>query len=795
MNPTSLPLFRRLRLLTCVVGILLVLAPTLPAVAAQGTPPSTELTGPLDSADDTTFAQTGGCFPAGGSAIPDPQVPNGDFVLIGGGWGHGAGMSQYGARGAGRLGCTAEQILTTYFPGTAITAAPMPPVVVIGLSPSVTAMTVTAVGEPVPYELCHYQTRECQQLDLLQPTGAAWTITVMGDASYRVTNVAGTEVYRGGDHENDLRAKLSSTPDVNRRLSVSTTGRTYRYGVMQIDSVLSGTPSAFVTLEIPSMELYLRGLAEVPANWPAATLQAQAISGRSYALNRINRLGIRSHCRCHLVHTPQDQNYEGWDHEAADASGGGNWVAAVNATAGQILTHNGAIAETFYSSSHGGHSESSRFVFGGELAYVQPIDDSRWDLASDNPLRRWTLAVSAAELGGAAGVGTATGMELLEPRGAAGRVGVPDRGWGGVRITGTTGTVVLSGDQVKARLGLRSTLFRLAAGSDTPSPPPSNEPPPPPSEPPAPDVLQRVAASDRIGTAIAVSQHGWNAAPDVVMAASDRFPDALAGVRLAASLEAPLLLTPTDGVTDAVAAELQRLGAQTVWLLGGANALSTDVRGDIADLGMMTRRLAGSDRYATAAAIVRAAATQSEEVTVALGEEWPDAVSASSLAALLDGPPTLLVRRDGVPDATVQAISEIGATRVNVVGGTAVVSEAVTAQLTELGLTVTRLAGTNRFATSAAVAEEALDRRTARVPLVVASGTGFADALSAGALAARLGGVLMLAPAADLDDGVAVRDFVRDNASRLEGGAVIGGTGVISSAVEGQIERLLADGS
>ncbi len=784
---------RRRPLLVVVLALVLSLVGIPAATAGQGAPPTTDLTGYTDTAADQappSFQQ--GCLPAGGQAIADPEIPDGDFVVVGGGWGHGAGMSQYGAQGAGRLGCSAEQILTTYFPGTALGTVAMPERVVIGLGTGVTSTRITAEAGTIPWELCHYQTGECTDIGAQQAPGAVWTVTILSDARYRITDASGALVFEGGSFELNLRALLSPTTDVDRRVGVSTTGHTYRWGVLQIDSVQSAASDAFLTIDIPSMDLYLRGLAEVPASWPAGTLQAQAISGRSYATNRITRLGIRDSCRCNLLSTPADQNYEGYDYESADARGGGSWRAAVEATSATVLLADGAIAETFYSSSHGGHSESSAFVFGGALSYVQPVDDSRWDLASSNPLRRWTKPVSAADLGAAAGVGTATAVELLEPRGAAGRVGNPARGWGGVRITGTSGSAVLSGDQVKSRLGLRSTLFDIRVpGGQSPAPGPQPQPEPEPTSPPPADTLRRLSGSDRIGTAIAVSAASWDTAPDVVVAAADRFPDALAGVKLAASLGAPLLLTGRDTLPDAVQAEIRRLGAKTAWLLGGTGAIATSVRGDLADMGLTTRRISGPDRFATAGAIAVAASGTADEVTLALGDDWPDAVSASSLAALVDGPPTLLVQRDAVPDATVQALRDLGATRATIVGGTAVIGQAVVDRLQALGLSVTRLSGPNRFATAAAVAEAALARGAAPSTLVVASGGGFADALSAGAAAGRLGGVLVLAPTSRLSDGAATGEFVQANRSRLTGGIVVGGTGAISAGVEQEIEALL----
>ncbi|WP_108664053.1 cell wall-binding repeat-containing protein [Euzebya rosea] len=792
----TLPRVRRATLLV-VMALACVFASVPTAMAGQGAPPTTDLTGYVDRTPPPAQFAQGGCMPAGGSAIPDPELPGGEFVLVGGGWGHGAGMSQYGAQGAGLLGCTATQILTTYFPGTTIQAVPQPDLVVIGLGTGMPKATYTAERGTIPYRLCHYQSGECTDLPTSQPEGSTWRVDVTPEATYRITDTGnGAVVWEGGDKEWNLRTVLSPDPSVNRRVHVAEVGHTYRWGTLQLDSVLTGASEAYLTLEFTDMDLYLRGLAEVPISWPDATLQAQVISGRSYALARIQALGIRTDCRCHLYSTPRDQNYEGWDLESADSQG--KWVNAVNATSGQILTHNGSIAETFYSSSHGGHSESSRFVFGGELPYVQPVDDSRWDLASSNPLRRWTAAFTADELGSRAGVGRATSMRLLEPRGAAGRIGSPSRGYGGVEVTGTTGTVVLSGDQLKSRLGLRSTLVDVRSqpgggGPDpepTPSPTPTPSPQPPPGE--VPDSIARVAASDRIGTAVQVSAFGWDAASDVVIAASDRFPDALAGVALAASLEAPLLLSSTAELSPATEVEIRRLGATTAWLLGGNSALSTAVRGDLADMGLTTRRLAGDNRLETAAAIAGAAVGTADEVTLAPAGDWPDAVSASSLAALVDGPPTLLSGRDRVEDATIDALEDLGARTVTIIGGTAVIGPSVVSQLEGLGYEVRRLAGSNRFSTSTAVADEALAQRTGDVTLVIASASGFADALPAGALAARRSGVLVLAPRDSMADAPDVARFVESRVSRVADGVVVGGTGVISTTVETQLEQVLA---
>ena len=89
----TLPRVRRATLLV-VLALACVFASVPTAMAGQGAPPTTDLTGYIDDTPPPAQFAQGGCTPAGGSAIADPDLPSGDFVLVGGGWGHGAGMSQ-----------------------------------------------------------------------------------------------------------------------------------------------------------------------------------------------------------------------------------------------------------------------------------------------------------------------------------------------------------------------------------------------------------------------------------------------------------------------------------------------------------------------------------------------------------------------------------------------------------------------------------------------------------------------------------------------------------------------------
>lgn len=302
-----------------------------------------------------------------------------------------------------------------------------------------------------------------------------------------------------------------------------------------------------------------------------------------------------------------------------------------------------------------------------------------------------------------------------------------------------------------------------------------------------PADLERLEGHDRIATAIAVSEAGWDSADTVLLATAADFPDALAASAVAAATDAPLLLTNALALPRPVAEEIERLGAETVYVFGGEAVVDPTVTWQLEylDLGLDIERVAGPDRYATAAAAAWRSGAPGGEAAIALGTDFPDAVAASALSATPERLPVLLTEADALPEPTVEAIDDLGLERVEVIGGA--ISEAVVAELEALGLEVARRAGPNRYATSAAVAEEALGRVGEATPVVLASGEGFADALAAGALTARVGGTLVLTPPeADSDD---VETLLRAHAGRWDDGFVVGGRGAIT---RNGVERLAA---
>lgn len=301
----------------------------------------------------------------------------------------------------------------------------------------------------------------------------------------------------------------------------------------------------------------------------------------------------------------------------------------------------------------------------------------------------------------------------------------------------------------------------------------------------AADGVVRVAGADRAATAAAVADR-WDAADVVVVASGRDFPDALAGAALADAVDGPLLLVEPRALPAATAAEIERLGATEVIVLGGAAVVADEVLAQLRAMDGVeqVRRVAGADRAATAAAVAREVARlggATAVVAVAAGGSFPDALAAANTSG-----PVLLAQAEGLPRATAEALGDLGAHRAAVLGGTAVLAASVEDALRAHGVTPERLAGQDRFATALAAADRVLAASSTSVPLVVASGEGFPDALAGGALARHVGGALVLVGAEGVPE--AVDRWLRSHRDRFSEVIVVGGEAAVSVFALSQVE-------
>ncbi|WP_170932791.1 cell wall-binding repeat-containing protein [Desulfosporosinus sp. FKB] len=160
-------------------------------------------------------------------------------------------------------------------------------------------------------------------------------------------------------------------------------------------------------------------------------------------------------------------------------------------------------------------------------------------------------------------------------------------------------------------------------------------------------------------------------------------------------------------------------------------------------------RLAGVDRYATAAQIAGNGWVQSDNAVITYGENFPDALAAAPLAKSLNAP-ILLTTTNSIPESTKQTLTSLKVKTVYLVGGQAVISQNVADSLTAMGISVTRLAGVDRYDTAIQVAEQLKPPST----LFVTTGEDYADALSVAPIAAAKQCPIILVPKNYLPDSV-----------------------------------------
>lgn len=198
-------------------------------------------------------------------------------------------------------------------------------------------------------------------------------------------------------------------------------------------------------------------------------------------------------------------------------------------------------------------------------------------------------------------------------------------------------------------------------------------------------------------------------------------------------------------------------------------------------------RTYGSNRYATAAAASAAYFSSADDVVLCNGRNFPDALSAAPLAKALNAP-LLLTEANVLPPETATEIARLAPAKIWVIGGTSVVSTAVYNQL-DATYTMERIAGTNRYETSAAVARRHNDvlggGQVARA--FFAYGENYPDALAVGPVASAANGPILLV----LKDTVpaAVADAVDDLDITI--GYVIGGTSVVSETTNNALRSLI----
>ena len=340
------------------------------------------------------------------------------WVVKGGGWGHGLGMSQYGAYGQAKEGRNHRQILKHYYRNTNFGKA----------SGSVRVLLLASVGSST-----------------FSGADRVGSKRINPNRSYVVQRKGGRIVVRTARGKRVARsAGVLRVLGASGLVSVAGKG-TYR-DVIEYRPGASGGVTAVNKVEL---ENYIRGVVpnESPAGWPLEALKAQAVAARSYALGTGSGSQVFDH-----YDTVASQVYGGYSSEHPRTN------RAVARTTGQILRHKGEPIVAYFHSTSGGHTENNENVFSGgrPLPYIRGVPDP-WDRYS--PYHRWRVGYNARSLGNQLGVGRLKSVRVKR-RGVSGRIV-------SATFRGRAGRARLHGwNDIRSRLSLRdipSTFKKIRA--------------------------------------------------------------------------------------------------------------------------------------------------------------------------------------------------------------------------------------------------------------------------------------------------------------------------------------------
>ena len=340
------------------------------------------------------------------------------LIVTGHGWGHGVGMSQWGAYGYALHGWKYKRILYHYYPGTTLVKEASEPNVRVLLAQGASVVTI----------------------------GCASPITVSDGRRFKGHLPAGT--YGVGPR---LAIPVHHRPGVRPfargfaafsclRAPLRLDGRPYRG-----DLVVRRSGTTLSVVNALELDEYVRGVVpcESSPRWPIAELEAQAVAARSYALAE-----LKPSAPYDLVPTTADQVYCGLRAERPHSN------AAVWKTHGEILTFDGEVARTYYSSSSGGRTESVQDAWPGSapIPYLRSVSDP-WDTYSPN--HDWgPYAYSADALSARLGLTGAVESASVERNRSLRAAAV----W--LHLSSGR-SVSLSGARIASALGLRSTWFSI----------------------------------------------------------------------------------------------------------------------------------------------------------------------------------------------------------------------------------------------------------------------------------------------------------------------------------------------
>jgi SpoIID/LytB domain protein len=347
-----------------------------------------------------------------------PAATPASFLITGGGWGHGVGMSQWGAYGQARAGRRYDEILRHYYTGVELGPIPasVPKTLRVLVGDALSSVTISSTQ---PFRL-----RDATGTTYpLPPTGITLTADLtadLGDTGEPVT----------------LTGPLLVLPAKDATLAFA--DRQYRSNLR-----VAVVQKKLQVVNVVPLETYLLGVVpgEMPKDWPVEALKAQAVAARTYAI-----WSLVKGKSFDLFSDWRSQMYYGAGAEAPGPT------KAVRDTRGQVILYDGLPISALYFSSSGGRTANAVDVYGNDVPYLVSVDDP-WDETS--PFHTWApRPLTGAALAKGLGLGSPVVDAVTVP-------GAQDAPSYILFTTAAGGTTKLRITEVRGKLGLRSSSFRL----------------------------------------------------------------------------------------------------------------------------------------------------------------------------------------------------------------------------------------------------------------------------------------------------------------------------------------------
>jgi SpoIID/LytB domain protein len=364
------------------------------------------------------------------------------FTFTGSGYGHGVGMSQIGAKARALAGESATSILKYYFKGVEVIPLIDTATIRVNIGHALGSIDIA----PSKGSMLAIYSGEVKREDLTTTPQFLTTkkLTFTTDGKNVQSPVSAPVItIRWRDGANPLASVTEG----------ATTDR-YKYGQIQI-KVVKGALE--VTNSLSIHDEYLLGISEISSAWPGATLEAQTIASRSYALSKMG--SIKNSCDCHLYAHIADQNFVGYAKES-EPKIGSLWRAAVlrtivDTSTGLALVSQGKPIQAYFFSSSGGATQTTSDAWGGITSYTQSVPDTASvDLKLNPRFATWRASSSQSLVAQAFLLPDVVTLDVVA-RNSAGAVT-----W--IKGTSSTGkSATLRGDTFRSRAKLPSPWFQL----------------------------------------------------------------------------------------------------------------------------------------------------------------------------------------------------------------------------------------------------------------------------------------------------------------------------------------------